>query len=81
MLDSTLPSSEMSTAPSIPSRDDPFVADLLRVADNRIAELEEALERTRDKSIALEGKMATYSRQVSTVLVLLTTLIDTGPFI
>jgi len=66
-LDSTLPVSETSTLPSIPPRDDPFVADLLKVADSRIAELEQQLELTRDRNVALEGKMSTYTRQVSFV--------------
>ena len=63
VLDSTLPQSDTS-APPVAVRDDPFVADLLRVADSRIAELEQQLDIIRDRNTSLEGKMATYSRQV-----------------
>lgn len=64
VLDATLPQSETASLPVVPVRDDPFVADLLRVADNRIGELEQQLEKVSDKNVALEGKMATYTRQV-----------------
>ena len=65
VLDSTLPASELSAAPSVAPRDDPLVADLLRVADGRIAELEREIAVTSDRNVALEGKMATFVRQVS----------------
>lgn len=45
-------------------RDDPFVADLLKVADTRIAELEQQLGLTKDRNLAVEGKVATFTRQV-----------------
>lgn len=65
LLDSTLPQSEISSAPSVVPRDDPFVADLLKVADSRIAELEQQLELTKDRNLAVEGKVSTFTRQVS----------------
>lgn len=49
--------------------DDPYVADLLQVADSRIAELERHVTDLSDKNEINDRKMASFRQQVS-VLVL-----------
>ena len=62
-MDCTIPPPE-ATAPTLPYSQDPYVADLLRVADDNIAKVKDdnmALQQEKD---GLEVKIDSYRKQV-----------------
>ncbi len=66
-LDSTVPEAPSSStaADSLPApADDPYLADLLRVADNNIAQLKADTQQFLLEKEGLEGKVATFRKQV-----------------
>jgi len=67
-IDCILPSPETAPADSLtaPSAD-PYVADLLKVADDSIARLREEARNLTDDKLGLEAKMSNLRKQVRTI--------------
>ncbi|ESP00073.1 hypothetical protein LOTGIDRAFT_213275 [Lottia gigantea] len=63
-IDTQLPESDISNLSSIPPPDDPYVADLLQVADTRIANLETDLKKIKDENVVLDRKIQNFRQQV-----------------
>jgi len=57
-----VPLSDHIPVPSVP--EDPYVADLLKVADDNIARLREEARVSREEASGLEGKVSNLQRQV-----------------
>ena len=64
-IDATVPDTYMSSAFRIPPPDDPYVADLLQVADSKIAQLEQEVARIEDEKEVMDRKLKMFKQQVS----------------
>ncbi|XP_058694161.1 centrosomal protein of 135 kDa isoform X2 [Poecile atricapillus] len=62
-IDHLVPPSGVSAYP-VPQPEDPYIADLLQVADNRIQELQSEVTELQEKLEASESGMKNYSKQV-----------------
>ncbi|XP_070613332.1 centrosomal protein of 135 kDa isoform X5 [Erythrolamprus reginae] len=62
-IDQPVPPSEIGTYP-VPQPNDPYIADLLQVADNRIHELQTEVDDLQEKLELAEREMKNYSKQV-----------------
>ncbi|KFV69044.1 Centrosomal protein of 135 kDa, partial [Dryobates pubescens] len=62
-LDQPVPPSGVTSYP-VPQPEDPYIADLLQVADNRIHELQSEVRELQEKLEATERGMKNYSKQV-----------------
>ncbi|MBN3276455.1 CP135 protein, partial [Polyodon spathula] len=62
-IDQTIPPSFVSSMP-VPQPDDPYVADLLQVADNRIQELQQEVTRLKNELERSEGGIRHLNKQV-----------------
>ncbi|XP_012496550.1 PREDICTED: centrosomal protein of 135 kDa [Propithecus coquereli] len=62
-IDEPVPPSEVSSYP-VPQPDDPYIADLLQVADNRIQELQQEVHQLQEKLAVMESGVRDYSKQV-----------------
>ncbi len=65
-IDSTLPQSDTSAYPVSVAPTDPYVADLISVADKRIEGLDRELRKLRDMKEANERTIKSLRKQVST---------------
>lgn len=68
-IDDMVPPSGHTPVPSVP--EDPYVADLLKVADENIARLREEAKVAREETAGLEGKVSNLQHQVRNFLRLL----------
>ena len=64
-IDATVPDTYTASAFQIPPPDDPYVADLLQVADAKIAQLESEVARIEDEKEVMERKLTMFRQQVS----------------
>ncbi|NXI02579.1 CP135 protein, partial [Pachycephala philippinensis] len=62
-IDQLVPPSSVSAYP-VPQPEDPYIADLLQVADNRIQELQSEVSELQEKLETSESGMKNYSKQV-----------------
>ncbi|XP_069313873.1 centrosomal protein of 135 kDa [Eulemur rufifrons] len=62
-IDEPVPPSEVSSYP-VPQPDDPYIADLLQVADNRIQELQQEVHQLQEKLAVMENGVRDYSKQI-----------------
>ncbi|GAB1289750.1 Centrosomal protein of 135 kDa [Apodemus speciosus] len=62
-IDEPAPPSEVNSYP-VPQPEDPYIADLLQVADNRIQELQEEVHQLQEKLAQMEKGVQDYSRQI-----------------
>ncbi|XP_034364086.1 centrosomal protein of 135 kDa isoform X2 [Arvicanthis niloticus] len=62
-IDEPAPPSEVSSYP-VPQPEDPYIADLLQVADNRIQELQEEVHQLQEKLEQMEKGVHDYSKQI-----------------
>uniref|UniRef100_A0A8C7B732 Centrosomal protein 135 n=1 Tax=Neovison vison TaxID=452646 RepID=A0A8C7B732_NEOVI len=62
-IDEPVPPSEVSSYP-VPQPDDPYVADLLQVADNRIQELQLEVHQLQEKLAMMESGLRDYTEQI-----------------
>uniref|UniRef100_A0A2K6T207 Centrosomal protein 135 n=1 Tax=Saimiri boliviensis boliviensis TaxID=39432 RepID=A0A2K6T207_SAIBB len=62
-IDEPVPPSEVSSYP-VPQPDDPYIADLLQVADNRIQELQQEVQQLQEKLAVMESGVRDYSKQI-----------------
>lgn len=62
-IDEPAPPSEVSSYP-VPQPEDPYIADLLQVADNRIQELQEEVHELQEKLALMENGVRGYSKQI-----------------
>ncbi|XP_055485315.1 centrosomal protein of 135 kDa [Psammomys obesus] len=62
-IDEPAPPSEVSSYP-VPQPEDPYIADLLQVADNRIQELQEEVHQLQEKLVVMENGVRDYSKQI-----------------
>ncbi|KAL1789866.1 centrosomal protein of 135 kDa [Sigmodon hispidus] len=62
-IDEPAPPSEVSSYP-VPQPEDPYIADLLQVADNRIQELQEEVHQLQEKLALMENGVRDYSKQI-----------------
>lgn len=62
-IDEPAPPSEVSSYP-VPQPEDPYIADLLQVADNRIQELQEEVHQLQEKLALMESGVKNYSQQI-----------------
>ncbi|KFO26485.1 Centrosomal protein of 135 kDa [Fukomys damarensis] len=62
-IDEPAPPSEVSSYP-VPQPDDPYIADLLQVADNRIQELQQEVHQLQEKLAVMENGVRDYSQQI-----------------
>nr|XP_020043107.1 centrosomal protein of 135 kDa [Castor canadensis] len=62
-IDEPAPPSEVSSYP-VPQPDDPYIADLLEVADNRIQELQQEVHQLQEKLAIMESGVRDYSKQI-----------------
>nr|XP_012613710.1 centrosomal protein of 135 kDa [Microcebus murinus]XP_012613711.1 centrosomal protein of 135 kDa [Microcebus murinus]XP_012613712.1 centrosomal protein of 135 kDa [Microcebus murinus]XP_012613713.1 centrosomal protein of 135 kDa [Microcebus murinus]XP_012613714.1 centrosomal protein of 135 kDa [Microcebus murinus]XP_012613715.1 centrosomal protein of 135 kDa [Microcebus murinus] len=62
-IDEPVPPSEVSSYP-VPQPDDPYIADLLQVADNRIQELQQEVHQLQEKLAVMESGVRDYSKQI-----------------
>ncbi|XP_055967246.1 centrosomal protein of 135 kDa [Sorex fumeus] len=62
-IDEPVPPSEVSSYP-VPQPDDPYIADLLQVADNRIQELQEEVFQLQEKLLMMESGLRDYNTQI-----------------
>ncbi|XP_045329939.1 centrosomal protein of 135 kDa isoform X1 [Leopardus geoffroyi] len=62
-IDEPVPPSEVSSYP-VPQPDDPYIADLLQVADNRIQELQEEVHQLQEKLAMMESELRDYNQQI-----------------
>ncbi|KAK2115763.1 hypothetical protein P7K49_006389, partial [Saguinus oedipus] len=61
-IDEPVPPSEVSSYP-VPQPDDPYIADLLQVADNRIQELQQEVHQLQEKLAVMESGVRDYNKQ------------------
>ena len=64
-IDATVPDTYTSSAYRVPPPDDPYVADLLQVADSKIAQLEGEVGQCEDGKEVMERKLVAFRQQVS----------------
>lgn len=64
-IDTIVPESDGPSRLIVPNPEDPYIADLLQVADNRIAELDREVRRLNDQKDVIERKVTTFREQVS----------------
>uniref|UniRef100_A0A452R9P9 Centrosomal protein 135 n=1 Tax=Ursus americanus TaxID=9643 RepID=A0A452R9P9_URSAM len=62
-IDEPVPPSEVSSYP-VPQPDDPYIADLLQVADNRIQELQLEVHQLKEKLAMMESGLRDYTEQI-----------------
>ncbi|XP_066241646.1 centrosomal protein of 135 kDa isoform X1 [Saccopteryx leptura] len=62
-IDEPVPPSEVSSYP-VPQPDDPYIADLLQVADNRIQELQQEVHQLQEKLAIMESGLRDYNKQI-----------------
>ncbi|XP_013374010.1 PREDICTED: centrosomal protein of 135 kDa isoform X2 [Chinchilla lanigera] len=62
-IDEPVPPSEVSSYP-VPQPEDPYIADLLQVADNRIQELQQEVHQLQEKLTVMESGVRDYSKQI-----------------
>ncbi|TKC38712.1 hypothetical protein EI555_011618 [Monodon monoceros] len=62
-IDEPVPPSEVSSYP-VPQPDDPYIADLLQVADNRIQELQQEVYQLQEKLAVMESGLRDYNKQI-----------------
>ncbi|KAB1282539.1 Centrosomal protein of 135 kDa [Camelus dromedarius] len=62
-IDEPVPPSEVSSYP-VPQPDDPYIADLLQVADNRIQELQQEVYQLQEKLAMMESGLRDYNKQI-----------------
>ncbi|XP_042534109.1 centrosomal protein of 135 kDa isoform X1 [Dipodomys spectabilis] len=62
-IDEPVPPSEISSYP-VPQPDDPYIADLLEVADNRIQELQQEVQQLQNKLAVMESGVKDYGKQI-----------------
>ncbi|KAM6221440.1 centrosomal protein of 135 kDa [Rhynchocyon petersi] len=62
-IDEPVPPSEVSSYP-VPQPDDPYIADLLQVADNRIQELQQEVCKLQEKLAVMENGVRDYNKQI-----------------
>ncbi|XP_006167755.1 centrosomal protein of 135 kDa [Tupaia chinensis] len=62
-IDEPAPPSEVSSYP-VPQPEDPYIADLLQVADNRIQELQQEVCQLQEKLAMMENGVRDYSKQI-----------------
>ncbi|XP_058523266.1 centrosomal protein of 135 kDa [Ochotona princeps] len=62
-IDEPAPPSEVSSYP-VPQPEDPYIADLLQVADNRIQELQQEVQQLQEKLAVMESGVRDYSKQI-----------------
>ncbi|XP_006757858.1 PREDICTED: centrosomal protein of 135 kDa isoform X1 [Myotis davidii] len=62
-IDQPVPPSEVSSYP-VPQPDDPYIADLLQVADNRIQELQQEVHKLQEKLAMMESGLRDYNKQI-----------------
>ena len=63
-IDTTVPDTYTSSAFRVPPPEDPYVADLLQVADSKIAQLESEVKRVQDEKEVMDRKLKTFRQQV-----------------
>ena len=63
-IDMTVPETDNSDTPRLNLADDPYVADLLQVADSRIAEVEKDMQAFKDEKDVMERKLKNFKQQV-----------------
>ncbi|KAJ8298507.1 hypothetical protein KUTeg_025038 [Tegillarca granosa] len=63
-IDTTVPPSDGPSKPVVPPPDDPYVADLLQVADSRISELEAQVRKVNDEKEVMDRKLKNFRQQV-----------------
>lgn len=63
-IDTTVPPSDGPSKPVVPPPDDPYVADLLQVADSRISELEAQVRVVNDEKEVMDRKLKNFRQQV-----------------
>jgi len=66
-IDDMVPPSGHQSVP--PVSEDPYVADLLKVADENIARLREEAQVAREETAGLEGKTSNLQHQVRSLLI------------
>lgn len=64
-IDTTVPETYISSKFCVPPPDDPYVADLLQVADTKIAQLEAEVSQLEDEKEILDRKLKNFRQQVS----------------
>lgn len=64
-IDTTVPDTYTSSSYRVPPPDDPYVADLLQVADTKIAQLEADVARVEDEKDVMDRKLKNFRQQVS----------------
>ncbi|XP_069868330.1 centrosomal protein of 135 kDa [Dipodomys merriami] len=62
-IDEPVPPPEVSSYP-VPQPDDPYIADLLEVADNRIQELQQEVQQLQSKLAVMESGVKDYGKQI-----------------
>ncbi|XP_053779112.1 centrosomal protein of 135 kDa isoform X2 [Desmodus rotundus] len=62
-IDEPVPPSEVTSYP-VPQPDDPYIADLLQVADNRIQELQQEVHQLQEKLAVMESGLRDYNKQI-----------------
>ena len=67
-MDCTVPQAESSSYVFKTQVDDPYVADLLKVADSRIAQLEKEAQMAKEDKATFENKLKVFRQQVGQVL-------------
>ena len=63
-IDATIPETYTSSAFRVQPPDDPYIADLLQVADYKISQLEAELHHLEDEKEVMERKLVTFRHQV-----------------
>ena len=64
-IDSTVPPADLTSQPKPNLAEDPYIADLLQVADSRIAELENQVRDLSDEKDISDRKLVSFREQVS----------------
>ncbi|KAM4854468.1 centrosomal protein of 135 kDa isoform 2-T2 [Thomomys bottae] len=62
-IDEPVPPSEVSSYP-VPQPEDPYIADLLEVADNRIQELQQEVQQLQQRLTMMESGVRNYGKQI-----------------
>ena len=63
-IDSTVPPADLTSQPKPNLAEDPYIADLLQVADSRIAELEKQVGDLSDEKDISDRKLTSFRQQV-----------------
>ncbi|EHH25996.1 hypothetical protein EGK_15872 [Macaca mulatta] len=77
-IDEPVPPSEVSSYP-VPQPDDPYIADLLQVADNRIQELQQEVHQLQEKLAVMESGVSDYSKQCRIIIMSFILILQTSP--